>query len=323
MSNDGPALSTDVMSSVQNTASVITAQDTEQNTDSLAYIASKVKQHQCVLFLGAAIHAPAPRGSQYVYPKKAGPPKGSVLSRYLARRCGYRGADRWNLQRVAQRYESRLKFRSRLVEEIERVVDTDRRPSPVLYALSELGFPIVITTNYDHLYERALGKHANDYDVCIYSPDNRVKTKDCAQNPSPARPYILKIHGDISAPESIVITEEDYIDFILRMGDKHPYHPVGRNVLTYLAKWPTLFIGYSLLDYNFRVLFKSIRWRLAAARVPPNYSVDVKPDDLIRDIYENQNPYVTFIVENLWDFVPKLYRAVKDAEMPHGRAAKE
>jgi hypothetical protein len=202
------------------------------------------------------------------------------------------------------------------VEEIAAAVRDDREPSPILYALAQLNFPIVVTTNYDQLYERALGKSRDQYDVCVYNPDNKVPTQDCSATPDPNRPYILKIHGDIDEPESIVITDEDYIHFMLRMGDKQPFHPVGKNVLTYMAKWPTLFIGYSLLDYNFRVLFKTIRWQLDAARIPPNYSVDIKPDDLIRDIYENQRRHVTFIVENLWDYVPKLYRAAKKEEMP-------
>jgi hypothetical protein len=35
--------------------------------------------------------------------------------------------------------------------------------------------------------------------------------------------------------------------------------------------------------------------------------VDKKPDKLIRDVWENQRRYVSFIVLNLWDFIPKLH----------------
>ena len=296
-------------------ASVITPQQSPENDENLEYIAGKVARNQCILFLGSAIHVPPSPDSRYQYSKEKSPPIGGELSAQLAKKSGFQGKDTWNLQRVTQHYESK-KSRFRLVEEIAAAVRDDREPSPVLYALTRLNFPIVVTTNYDQLYEKALGKPRDQIDVCIYNPDNSVPTTDCSATPSPARPYILKIHGDIDEPESIVITEEDYIHFMLRMGDKQPFHPVGKNVLTYLAKWPTLFIGYSLMDYNFRVLFKTIRWQLDAARIPPNYSVDIKPDDLIRDIYENQRRQVTFIVENLWDYVPKLYRAVKKEEMP-------
>ena len=297
------------------TTAIITPQQSPQNDENLEYIAGKVARNQCILFLGSAIHVPPPPGGAYQYSKEKSPPIGGQLSAHLAKKSAFPGQETWNLQRVSQHYESK-KSRFRLVEEIAAAVRDDREPSPVLYALAQLNFPIVVTTNYDQLYETALGKPRDQYEVCVYNPDNKAPTKDCSATPDPNHPYILKIHGDIDEPESIVITEEDYIHFMLRMGDKQPFHPVGKNVLTYLAKWPTLFIGYSLMDYNFRVLFKTIRWQLDAARIPPNYSVDIRPDELIRDIYENQRRQVTFIVENLWDYVPKLYRAAKNEEMP-------
>ncbi|MDQ6652791.1 MAG: SIR2 family protein, partial [Acidobacteriota bacterium] len=171
--------------------------------------------------------------------------------------------------------------------------------------LADLEFPIIITTNYDQLYEQALEQKAieertaqHQYELSIYSPNNmnqvRVETVDCPQHPDPKRPFILKIHGDLSKPESIVITDEDYIQFVLRMSDTKPFHPFGNNVLAYLMKWPTLFIGYSLMDYNLRLLFKTLRWKLDAANIPPTYSVDKKPDQLIRDVWENQRRYVSF-----------------------------
>lgn len=294
----------------------------------LNYVAEKVAQNECILFLGSAVHVPSPEKSKYTYTKNQCPPIGSELSRHLASKCGFPGDDWWNLQRVSQYYESTLKSRFMLVEEIKNAVYKDKTVSPVLRALASLGFPIVITTNYDDLYEKALSEMAlkegksgaapHEYDVSIYSPNNSVqlKTGDCCATPSQNRPYILKIHGDIAKPESIVITDEDYIQFVLRMSDKHPFHPVGKNVLAYLNKWITLFIGYRLTDYNLRLLFKTLRWKMDAAQIPPTYAVDRDPDSLIRDVWENQRRYITFIVEDLWDFVPRLYAAVKKEEMP-------
>ena len=68
---------------------------------------------------------------------------------------------------------------------------------------------------------------------------------------------------------SLVITDEDYIQFVLRMTDKEPYHPVPVTMKHYLKRWPTLFIGYSLKDYNLRLLFRTLRWKLDKAKFPP------------------------------------------------------
>jgi SIR2-like domain len=300
----------------------------------IQYIAERINNRQCILFLGSAIHAPAPDGSKYDYPISKCPPIGSQLSRQLATQCDYPGEDWWNLQRVAWFYERKNVFRSMLVDEIKEAVHNDRCPSPVLRGLARIGFPIVITTNYDQLYEQALDQIAREkalatgkspeeakgvsasYDKCVYSQSSNVRTKDCMVQPSVERPYLLKIHGDVDQPESIVVTDEDYIQFVLRMGDKHPYHPVGKNVLTHLIKWPTLFIGYRLSDYNLRLLFKTLRWKMDAAQIPPTYAVDRDPDVLIRDVWEKERRYIRFIEKNLWHFVPDLYQAVKGEEMP-------
>jgi hypothetical protein len=298
------------------------------NDETVGYIAEKVNEHQCILFLGSAIHAPSPDLAKYDYPKQKSPPFGGELANHLAEKGEYAGKDRWNLQRVAQHFESK-KTRYRLVEEIRNSVHEDREPSPILRMLVDMEFPIVITTNYDHLYEQALelkaaeetasaGQGEKRYEVSIYNPNikARYKTDDCPISPNPKRPFILKIHGDVSKPESIVVTEEDYIQFVLRMSDKHPYHPFGKNVLTHLIKWPTLFIGYSLTDYNLRLLFKTLRWGLDSANIPPNYAVDIKPDDLIRDVYESRERYVSFIVTDIWDFVPRLHDAIRKENAP-------
>jgi hypothetical protein len=298
-------------------------------------IADVVKQRKCVLFLGSAIHVPS-SNTKYLYPPTKCPPIGNQLSELLATKCSYPDQDRWNLQRVSSYYEWLSGFRSPLITEVRNAIHmeigddacqptavaAEREPSPVLRGLARLGFPIVITTNYDHLYERALKQVQNanagsdaKFEKSVYSPKSTVRTIDCPSVPSSVSPFLLKIHGDLDEDDSIVITDEDYIQFVLRMGDKHPYHPVGKNTLTYLTKWPTLFIGYRLNDYNLRLLIKTLRWKMDPARIPASYAVDMKPDVLIRATMEKQQ-YVSFIEKNLWDFVPDLYQEVTGEEMP-------
>jgi predicted RNase H-like HicB family nuclease len=322
--------STKADGAVQPLDAITVSPDQPSYEEELKYIKGKISEHQCILFLGSAIHAPPPPEliSRYNYPQEKAPPIGSQLSKYLAEKSKYPAQDWWNLQRVAQHFETKNKSRFLLVEEIKKAVHVGREPSPILRMLADLEFPIVITTNYDQLYEKALdqkaeaeraaGQTVTKYRVSIYSPNNNNKSKtvDCLSIPDPKQPYILKIHGDVDKPESIVLTDEDYIQFVLRMSDKHPFHPFGNNVLAHLMKWPTLFVGYSLMDYNLRLLFKTLRWKLDAAQIPPTYSVDKKPDDLIRDVWENQRRYVSFIVLNLWDCIPQLHADLVKEPLP-------
>jgi SIR2-like domain len=284
-------------------------------------IARSVAKGECILFLGAGAHAPPPQGAPYAYPEEERPPFAPVLSRQLAesaqvlRKYPKEEANVANLQRMALFYET-AKDRQELVREIAAAVQDGKRPSPALRALAELDFPLVITTNYDTLFERALIGADKDPVVNVYSKKRETTDDYPGPQPTARQPFLFKIHGDIGRPESIVVTDEDYIDFVLRMGDTGPLDPVPLTFRYLFQKWKTLFVGYSLIDYNLRLLFKTLRWKIDKANIPSTYSVDLDPDPLIVDVWDNQQKYVKFVAEDIWTFVPALYEAVKGKEMP-------
>jgi len=284
--------------------------------DALELIGEAVKQQRCILFLGAGVHAPPPGDSVYEYPAQTRPLIGSALSRELANGCRlsdrFPGEDASNLQRVALFYEI-ARSRRQLVDAVNAAVQAAKRPSPVLRALAEIDFPLVITTNYDRLFEDALVGAGKQPRVAVYTPNLEATTD--YRDPTSESPVVFKIHGDISRPETIVITDEDYIQFVLRMSNKDPYDPVPLTLKYYLTGWTTLFVGYSLLDYNLRLLFKTLRWKIDSASVPDMYSVDFQPDPLIFDVWHNQRRYVKFIAEDVWAFVPRLYELACGREL--------
>jgi hypothetical protein len=283
--------------------------------DAIGVIADAVSRQRCILFLGAGAHAPPPEASPFEYPAEERPLIGPALSRRLAASCNlserFPSEDPSNLQRVALFYEI-ARSRRQLVDAVIEAVQTGKHPSPMLRGLAELGFPLVITTNYDQLFERALVAAGRQPRVAVYKPD--LEATDDYRDPTTESPIVFKIHGDIQRPETIVVTDEDYIQFVLRMSDKDPYDPVPLTLKYYLTGWTTLFVGYSLLDYNLRLLFKTLRWKIDPARVPDMYSVDYHPDPLIFDVWHNQRRYVKFIAQDAWMFVPTLYERVLGKE---------
>jgi hypothetical protein len=293
----------------------VTAHDLEVDKV-IGLIASAISQQKCILFLGAGVHAPPPPGqSAFEYPKEQRPPIGAALSRKLAADCclaeQHPDEDKSNLQRVALFYEIE-RSRNQLVDAVTDAVQTGKRPSPMLRALAELDFPLVITTNYDQLFENALRAVGKQPRVAVYTP-NLEPTIDY-RDPTAESPVVFKIHGDIQRRETIVITDEDYIQFVLRMSSKEPYDPVPFTFKYYLTGWSTLFVGYSLLDYNLRLLFKTLRWKIDDASIPDMYSVDYEPDPLIFDVWYNRRRYVRFVAQDVWAFVPGLYERVLGKE---------
>ena len=160
---------------------------------------------------------------------------------------------------ASEAIDLRRRGRARLANAVQRAVTVGKTPSPALRALAELNFPLIITTNYDRLFEDALLMVGKSPTTAVYQPRATARPDDPLQDPSAQNPFIFKIHGDINTPESLVITDEDYIDFVLRMTAPGEFNPVPETFQFRLSRWPTLFIGYSMLDYNLRLLLKTLR----------------------------------------------------------------
>lgn len=61
----------------------------------------------------------------------------------------------------------------------------------------------------------------------------------------------------------MVLTEGDYLDFLIRLSRDQDLLPPS--IRTALAGTSLLFVGYSLMDWNFRVIFRGIVGSLGAS----------------------------------------------------------
>lgn len=293
-----------------------------------AEIANSVRSGKCILFLGAMASAPSPPGCRHVYDKC--PPGGGRLSQRLAEKFDYPGEDKTNLARVSLFVEfGPMGSRNRLVETVIREIarpdanvpaNFRMEPSPALRMLAALPFRIIITTNYDRLFDTALAEAKTSAGINknpiirIYDPTRHGPPEEVPDDPNDENPVLLKLHGDIDKYESLVITEEDYITFIQRMADPH-LHPIHDYIRMKMRAWPVLFVGYSLKDYNLRLLFRTIRYSLDMPYIKPSFSVDPFPDNLIVAVSQRANPpMINFIYQDLWTFVPALYKKVLEKE---------
>ena len=87
------------------------------------------------------------------------------------------------------------------------------------------------------------------------------------------KPLVYHLHGEIDNPQSMVLTEDDYLSFIVNLSvniDK--LFPAG--IRTAIASSSMIFIGYSLSDWNLRIIFRKIatRYKICSPK-PLFYSV--------------------------------------------------
>jgi len=135
---------------------------------------------------------------------------------------------------------------------------------------------LIFTTNYDTLLEEAFVRVAKPYDLVVY-PADRAEAANAvlwwehgAAEPKEvlastldidleSRSVIYKMHGTLASDlrwDNFVITEDDYVRFLAQLASDAAVparfydHLEGRNFL---------FLGYSLRDWNLRVVLHTLR----------------------------------------------------------------
>jgi hypothetical protein len=128
--------------------------------------------------------------------------------------------------------------------------------------LADLPLPVYMTTNYDDFMVQALQSRNKDPKRELCRWNQLVKDRPCifesepGFRPTVANPVVFHLHGHNEVVESLVLTEDDYLDFLVNISRDHALLPP--RIQEALTGASLLFIGYSLADWSFRVLFRGL-----------------------------------------------------------------
>jgi hypothetical protein len=274
---------------------------------------TRVRNRRCTPFLGAG-------ASAHVLPT------GRQLADRWAEEVGYPLPERDDLARVSQYMAITFSdplFPKEQVAELCKEVEPAQalQPNDCYDIISELDLPLFVTTNYDDLLLHAL-QHKRKEPKALLCPWNShvYKLADGTYNyqPTPAKPAVYYLHGSASEAGSIVLTEDDYLDFIVwvtaHWGDEAHISHIAPAVKDALARTSMLFIGYSQNDWSFRVLMRSIRETGANLRAL-NIAVQLNPldDDAAEVDREKVADYLTKYFTGLQSNPVKLYWGTAEA----------
>ena len=227
-------------------------------------------------------------------------PLGSQIARQWAEEHNYPLADKTDLARVAQflaitRYEMFPKdcIRREFQDKAPPDFSAPDEPHGVL---ADLNLPIYITTNYDDFMFKALEdrKRAPEREFCRWNRFPQVTGQksifDSGFKPKPATPLVYHLHGHLEVPQSMVLTEGDYLDFLIRLSRDQDLLPPA--IRTALAGTSLLFVGYSLMDWNFRVIFRGLVGSLGASLGYTSIAVQLPPGGLTEQEMKRAQRYL-------------------------------
>jgi hypothetical protein len=300
-------------------------------------VLSAVRQGRLTPFLGAGVNLVGRAQGELFAPGRT-LPSGKELATYLAEVAGFEHEGTPDLARVTQ-WIAVMEGSGPLYSHLHEVFDGDFPITSLHDLLAEVPgilrerrwlpwagaphYPLIVTTNYDDVLERAFDKRGEPYDLVWYAarggatgrfvhrlPDGDVReitvpneyrdvrlTERCA---------ILKIHGAVSRRDSVdddaafagddgdgpndsdsyVITEDDYITF-LAQADISGLVPV--TLAGKLRKSNFLFLGYGLRDWNLRVILHRIWSEQARTGTYSSWTIQLAPEELDEKFWRTRN----------------------------------
>jgi hypothetical protein len=288
-----------------------------------------------VPFLGAGANkCGRPKGSNWQCGKQ--PPDGKELSEYLAEKFMYPENDKKDLVKVAQ-YISTMTGSGPLYEELHELLDADYPSTSLTHFFANFQsilrekeykprYQLIVTTNYDDLIERAFRKTEEPFDLVTYVAEGEQRGKFLHLPPDgkerliekpneyrslslKERTVILKIHGTVDRihdeRDSFVITEDHYIEYLTRT-DISNLLPV--TLAAKMRKSHFLFLGYSLRDWNLRVILYRI-WGEQKLNYQ-SWAIQLDPHPIDRKFWVKRD--VDILNIDLENYITKLRERLKE-----------
>jgi hypothetical protein len=142
--------------------------------------------------------------------------------------------------------------------------------------LAKLPARVYVTASYDNLLVRALQEQGRK--PLRLTSRWREKPPIAAQtagDPSHDKPAVYHVLGAFADKESLVLTEDDYFDYLIAGSNEL----IPRTVASELVDSSLLFLGFRLSDWSFRILFRLIMSFDGGERLKnyPHVAVQVDP----------------------------------------------
>lgn len=273
------------MSKLYNTKTKFLQKYQEANEKAIIYIADELMKKRLAVFVGAgcSIAMGLPSWSKLI---------GDIQSKFKIK------TNEKDLLRVAVKIEKEIGAVPFREEISDRIKTYPHSPGTLHKSLISLDANLLITTNYDRLLEDAFRNEG-------LAPSVIIQDKDIPSI-NPTKKTVVKLHGDIDSPSSIIITSNDYLKYNLE-------HSAFVDWLKSKAVQNTLlFIGTSFTDQRLRDTDDYVLKRFGEFRRPPciflriptqrkdmssdDYSIEIEDFEILCEEFKSKDFYV-FVIE--------------------------
>lgn len=201
----------------------------------------------------------------------------------------------------------------------------DEQARDPLLMLADLPLSIFVTTSYHGFFEAALkraGKRPHTAFCHWRNKSNnalpildRDPILDGGYEPSRAEPLVYHLCGFDEHPDSLVLTEDDYLEFLVaisRNANLQQIDPIHPRVRGAISRRSLVLLGYDLHSWDFRTIF----WGLIKSRPSQDqlgFSIQLEPGAVEKEYLAKYMQKAKFEVYwgNMNQFTHELYQALR------------
>ena len=179
-----------------------------------------------------------------------------------------------SFSKLAQYYE--LKFgRNALITFLrDRCEESPLIPKELCHLIASMRFPVLVTTSIDRSLERALVRAGTGFKRVVSGIDIGYLVEEDL--------VLVKLHGSLDQPESLVLTEKDQMNRFRQVSQ-----PLGWLEALFATK-TLLFVGYDLNDHDFLRLYGNAIYALDR-HSRRSYAVQIAPSEYSVSYWQTEN----------------------------------
>lgn len=198
---------------------------------------------------------------------------------------------------------------SRLGEEATPDFEDLRNPYRIL---AKLPLPVFVTTDYNDLMYQALRKQNKDAwrESCRWNAKSQQSsdTDDVPPfNPTIANPVVYHFHGRMEDTDSLVVTEDDYFEFLISVSRDRELIPP--RIEQAMVGSSLLLLGYRLDDWDFRVMFHLLATYLERSTSRTHVAVQIAQlkDEEPEEVKKKAQDYLSLYFEKYKNLYIRIY----------------
>ena len=266
------------------------------------------EEQRCVLMIGPNLAGVQKDGKEL--------PMVEELAAYLADLLDQEGVEydqkaKANLPYIALRFLSIKGARRVDLEDLTKdFIQQNSKNIPEVYTqLAKLPFHIVINTNADDYMQRAMLAEGKSPLPLYYNFRRDTTTAVDFDKVNVENPLVYNLFGSLTVTESMVLTEEDQLEFIRNVVKDDPKIP--EEILGQFDDRKTyLFFGFDLENWQFRLLLDGLQLKEENTTLSPKAD-RLSVSEMTKTFYQERFNF-QFIDKNVFEFLGEL----KDKVMP-------